>query len=175
MRWQTDVRHSGSPQRSQANGINQQRMHIAARFAVALEWQPSAACVCPCVCVCRYKCICRLLWIANGIEEWRRDKRAGRQIEWEIYCIHSLTSLHTHTHTHDQLYKLLYGNNLYSVYTDIPYAQLSRDRAHHAWQPFSLQLWQIVTAHTHSHKYIYWCWRVDALFLPLSLSLHCSI
>lgn len=104
MRWQTDVRHSGSPQRSQANGINQQRMHIAARFAVALEWQPSAACVCPCVCVyssvhlCRYKCICRLLWIANGIEEWRRDKRAGRQIEWEIYCIHSLTYLHTHTH-----------------------------------------------------------------------------
>lgn len=58
MRWQTDVRHSGSPQRSQANGINQQRMHIAARFAVALEWQPSAACVCPCVCVCTQVCIC---------------------------------------------------------------------------------------------------------------------
>lgn len=171
MRWQTDVRHSGSPQRSQANGINQQRMHIAARFALALEWQPSAAytcmhvCMCMCVCVsvclyssvhlCRYKCICRLLWIANGIEEWERDKRTGRQIEWEIYCIHSLTHTHPYTfmHTFDELYKLMYGNYL-DVYTDIPNPQLSRDRAL-AWQPFSLQLWQIVAAHTqytHTHS-----------------------
>lgn len=66
------------------------------------------------------------------------NEQAGRSSGRSTVFIHSHT--YTHTHTHDQLYKLLYGNNFYSVYTDIPYAQLSRDRAHHAWQPFSLQL-----------------------------------
>lgn len=74
------------------------------------------------------------------------NEQAGRSSGRSTVFIHS----HTHTYTFHQLYKLVYGNYLDAVYTDIPHAQLSRDRAL-AWQPFSLQLWQIVAAHTHTH------------------------
>lgn len=66
------------------------------------------------------------------------NEQAGRSSGRSTVFIHSRTHPYTFMHTFDELYKLMYGNYL-DVYTDIPNAQLSRDRAL-AWQPFSLQL-----------------------------------
>lgn len=95
--------------------------------------------------LCRYKCICcRLLWITNGIEDGIWGKRAGRSSGRSAVFIH----------THNWLYKLVCMETAFiRIYLMRSWPE---DRAQ-LWQPFSLQLWQIVAedidyTHTRTHR-----------------------
>lgn len=173
MRWQTDSMvqrklptMQGNAMRTNGTQPRNQRHALECCMCVYLCESVYSS-----VHLCRYKCICRLLWITNGIEDGIWGKRAGRSSG------RSAVFIHTHSHTHNRLYKLVCMVTAFiRIYLMRSWPE---DRAQ-LWQPFSLQLWQIVAedidyTHTHTHRDYTHCWRVDALCLPLSLSLHCSI
>lgn len=85
--------------------------------------------------------------VVNNQWNWGWHMRqASRQIEWEICCIHS--------RTHNRLYKLVCMVTAFiRIYLMRSWPE---DRAQ-LWQPFSLQLWQIVAedidyTHTRTHR-----------------------